>query len=166
MLLAGEPGGRLTVRLVPLQALSQWQAFDAGALARRLDLPEGEPWRLELVYEAAEGGAERLALDLEGAHVGAAGEPLLAPLVAQVPAAPDGAPADPLRALFAARPAALASGAAAELVLWGRAPSPDAPPRVAVGAFELELAPVRVKSRDLPRSIARLSEPGSEDTAR
>ncbi|MCZ6596280.1 MAG: hypothetical protein O7B99_01430, partial [Planctomycetota bacterium] len=51
------PGGaRLLAQLTPLHAAEAWQAFDARALAERLELGPGEPWRLELWLEDASGG--------------------------------------------------------------------------------------------------------------
>jgi hypothetical protein len=156
-----EDGGRLSARLLPLQAIDAWESFDAGVLAQRLGLPDGEPWRLELRYEA--GPAPGRALPLAGLVVVDAGGGALAPPPGEPGAPPSGAPADPLRVLFLHPTAELPPGTEVQLFLWGRAPGAE--PRLLLGAhpdLALDLAPVRVPSGEVLRHIARVDGPAPE----
>ena len=110
-------GGRVSVRLDPLHQDPHRQAFDKDALARRLELPAGEPWslRFESAGEAPPSAPlQVLVLDQEGA--------CLSPILADA-ARRAGAVEDPLRSLF--QPHELQGDSSGwQLVLWGRAPGP------------------------------------------
>lgn len=118
--------GELLVRLGPLHADPERQAFDAKALAARLGLGAGEPWRLEVAFTPKRAyvsevlAVDGLAIVARGAPAGA--EPLVRPIAAAERASASTEPADPLRTLFAA-PASLRVDLArgASLVLWGTA---------------------------------------------
>ena len=112
-------GSRMRVSLEPLHADARRQEFDGIALARRLGLAAGEPWRLSLeavgeVPEAALEGVE--VVDGEGS--------CLAPILDRVVRA-KGEVQDPLLGLFRpSRPSEQSPHF--ELVLWGRAPGDGA----------------------------------------
>jgi len=108
-------GSRMRVRLGPLHEDARRQEFDGIALARRLGLPEGEPWRLRL---EAVGEAPRAVL--EGVQVVDAEGACLAPILDGVSPA-EGAVQDPLFGLF--RPSKPSAETPRwEVVLWGRPP--------------------------------------------
>lgn len=155
--------GRLAAQLLPLQAVPAWEEFDAAALARRLKLAAGEPWRLDLRLEGDAGAPE---LSLAALSVVDAGGTALAPPENGAGAAPAGAPADPLRVLLLEPARALPAGAEVQLFLWGRAPTGEV--RLVLGGepgLELDLSPVRVPSSEVLRHVARVDAPApaSED---
>jgi len=108
-------GALVSVRLGPLHSDPGRQAFDKGALSRRLELPAGEPWslRLEVAQDAVTAAPAQVRVrDQAGA--------CLAPILSEAGAA-GGAVQDPLFTLF--RPSELEGETPGwELVLWGRAP--------------------------------------------
>ncbi len=126
-------GGWLSATLAPLHAEPARQAFESSALARRLGLGPGEPWRLRVRWQRRrEPGASRPAgdrperdspagialgavevLDSEGAALRS-----FVP-----PPAPGNGPARPLETLLAPPAGALHPGAVADWVLWGRTPA-------------------------------------------
>lgn len=152
----GGSGARLEVRLTALQGDARRQAFDRDQLAARLGLGAGEPWRLEVRYDAGErsaaGDGETASVRLAGAAIsdrdGVASRGL------------DLAGRGPLAALLRTPPELeLQPGEAIQLVLWGR--RPNAAPRAlglvqAGAALECMLSPVVVPESDVPASVARL----------
>ena len=106
---------RLRVSLDPLHDVLRRQEFDGAALARRLGLGEGEPWRLRLVVVG-----EAPAAALEGVRILDGEGPCLAPILDGLSPA-DGEVQDPLLGLF--QPLS-GSGEAPEweVVLWGSPP--------------------------------------------
>jgi hypothetical protein len=146
---AGE--GRLVAALTRLHADPARQAFDAGALARRLALPPGEPWRLELRYEAppgAEPWAVPASLGVRGEGGGALGAPAR-------PSTAGGA-VDPV-AVLVSPPAALAPGRRTELVLWGEEPRGEA--RLEAPGLQLRLGR---SFRELRTGASLLAEAGEQ----
>ncbi len=126
------PQGSVRLRLGPLHADAQLQAFDAVALRRRLALADGEPFALEIELASApaasaqaphpnDASASMLVIDAALLRVhderGVALEP-----IAELAVPIDGAPADPLRALVTARTLVLGASGSTRVVLWGRAP--------------------------------------------
>ena len=108
----------IEVRLKPMHDDARRQRFDGAALAKRLGLDEGEPWRLTLVAPG-----ELPSTVLSDVQVLEGGRQCLTPLVAEANAA-DGAVQDPLLALFRG-PSDESVAGELELVLWGQAPSFD-----------------------------------------
>jgi hypothetical protein len=143
-------GGRLQVNLAPLHSNSDRQRFEAQSLARRLDLGEGEPWRLVLRH-VGHPGAD---LELGGLVVADEGGARLRPL--SPPAQTEGI-ADPLAVLLAA-PERLTAGSARTLVLWG--PAPSGTPRLGgLGVSGPELVPLvpgSVAGSELDGSLVRI----------
>ncbi|MBI5433844.1 MAG: hypothetical protein HZA52_13515 [Planctomycetes bacterium] len=128
--------GVLRVRLVPLHPDAERQRFDSLALARRLGLAAGEPWRLTLTLDDA---SAPLELDTARLVVRDRSGDALVPLgcVVAGDARPDSRlhdrptdrPSDPLRALVGAGLESLAPARSLDVVLWGRAPTNE--PRLA-----------------------------------
>lgn len=153
--LGHDPTG-LVVRLSPLSRESERQAFDAGALAARLGLEPGQPFRLECCAHLPEGSRPTRDVWIEDDE-GVA----LVPLVRLV--APDAEArgvVDPVLGLLAA-PGSVAGGTVT--VLWGRAPRAGAQ---LIGAhaelglestFVVPLAPSTVASGQLPGSTLKLA---------
>jgi hypothetical protein len=160
-----------------LHALPERQAFDAAALAARLGLPEGEPWRLGLTARAEVA---------PGVAVGdAANEPLALPLAGltltgfEALAGPvDGARPDPLRTLFASPRGGLVPGQRVDLMYWrpraseAQTGEPSEPAactlRAALGdgALEVELTPTRLAESGTSASLARLPNSSREERGR
>lgn len=160
--------GELTVRLAPWHAARAQQGFDARALRRELDLPDGSAWRLEIAWLAREVGqaperaADRLAYaavavaDSEGAA--------LAPIPRASVVRSEGRAVDPVRALAALPEEPLRLGQRVDLLLWGRAPGSAA--RVtglsaelaaeSAQAIEIELAAAPAHRSELVVPMARL----------
>lgn len=116
-----ELGLRVHVRLAPLHARPARQAFESRALARRLDLGPGEPWRLVLrLVSASRGGEARGHLRLGALTLEDEGGPALATIERAAQARP-GEVADPLATLLAP-PEGVRAGEEVGLVLWGRPP--------------------------------------------
>ena len=160
------PGGVLLARLVPLQSAADWEAFDRAALARRLGEDVGEPWRLELRFEAS---PHEPALALGDVVVDAGG--VLLEQIEPPSADGTGGPFDPVRVLLARRAADLAPGASIELVVCGGTSFDERidGARVSIardaadgGPLSLALEPARVATVELARSIARAQD-GDED---
>lgn len=153
-----EPGA-LRVRLVPLHPDAERQRFDRLALARRLSLAAGEPWRLSLELDDAAAAAEidlaRLAvLDRDGLA--------LAPLAAVEPSAQG--PSDPLRTLLTVGRERLAPGRTLDVVLWGRAPG-DGVRLLGLHAAESEGLPLERalhRRAELEAPLARLERADGE----
>jgi hypothetical protein len=166
-------------RLAPLHAVPERQAFDAAALARRLDLPQGEPWRLTLTARtnAALG-------QVEGAPVDA---PRPAPLplsglalsgFQELAERGSGPGSDPLRTLVAPPDGGLGPGQRVDLLYWRPLPSGA----VADGAGEpsactlsaalvdttlqVVLTPTRLAEPDTSASLARLPKTLREERGR
>lgn len=180
--LVGNGGSRLVASLSPLHADEARQAFDARALARRLRLGEGEPWRLELRWipeveldpdaeHAADRSVhaeapmpERWGLGLGDLTVADAGGTALSTLE-PADRHDRSAPVDPLRAVLSPPEQPLFPGQAIDLVLWGRAP--EGTPRLAGllpeddalrARFKLETGlerPFVLEPRGLKRSALR-----------
>ncbi len=155
-------GRVLGVRLAPLHGEPAMQEHEARVLGRRLELPEGAPWRLVL------SGDSPL---LDEAEVVDEDGVALQPLARFLHRA-DGASGpdpDPLRVLLGAR-LPLADGAVG-ILLWGRTP---------VGASRLvsssgkpggapsscPLVPDGTVCGELPRHVARLPAPAPTGTER
>lgn len=149
--------GAVRARLTPLHAEPDRQAFDARALAQRLGLGAGEPWRLELAYEAPPDAPPLGLSDI--AIEDASGRRIAPAAPAADGRAAAGAAVDPLRALVRAPRTALRPGGTASLVLWGDAPGAGA--RVvgvdAVGAPSIELAEDRAAGDGLSRPLTRVA---------
>ncbi len=143
-------GGVWRARLVPLHARAERQAFEAQAVARRLELQPGEPWRLELSWEAGAGAAEPMPVAEGLAVLGEEGV-RLSPLAR--PSQTEGAPLDPLAVLFAPSESVLAPGESLQLLLWGSAPRERG--RLRLAQQELLLEPVDFDAAGLPRAVAR-----------
>ena len=106
------------VSLVPLHDDAQRQRFDSAALAKRLGLGEGEPWRLKLVAVG-----DLPLLGLNSVQVFEGERECLSPLVDEIEIS-EGLVQDPLLGLFRAR-SEQSDGKGLELVLWGTAPAFD-----------------------------------------
>ena len=145
--LCAADGSALAARLTPMHADPVRQSFEAATLRRRLDLPEGEPWRLSLRWDPPSdpgGGAasgrlgsggpargeavpERAELALGPVRIDDEQGLALAALEERAfGGAAESARADPLRALFGPPAGGLRSGQAADWILWGRAPGAGA----------------------------------------
>ncbi|MBI1381868.1 MAG: hypothetical protein GC161_12365 [Planctomycetaceae bacterium] len=152
----GHNSSGLVVRLAPLFREPERQVFDAEALAARLGLEPGQPFRLECCAHLPKGAQPNRDVRIEDDE-GVA----LVPLVRLV--APDADPqgvTDPVLGLLSA-PGSVAGGTVT--VLWGRAPRAGA--RL-VGAhaelglestFVVPLAPSTVASGQLPGSTLKLA---------
>lgn|GEM_PF-1769969 len=149
--LAGD-AGRVELRLTPLQSDARRQAFDRDRLAERLGLGAGEPWRLEVRYDAAEDGAgSEAAVRLARPSIADRDGVACSPLEPGVD--------DPLATLLRTPEALeLAAGETVQVVLWGR--GPDGAPRAlglstADGPLECALSSLVVPESDVPASVAR-----------
>lgn len=140
--------------LAPLHASAERQAFDAGALAERLALEPGEPWRLEVraldaqgmaaFTAAAEGGQIEL-VDADG--VAAA---LMVERVDQAALEPA---ALPILQLFAGdAPQEQNQQFVGRWVLWGRRPL--AACTLVVGSERMGLVPAALGREEIPRFVA------------
>ncbi|MCK6444935.1 MAG: hypothetical protein L6Q99_00945 [Planctomycetes bacterium] len=142
--------GAVRVRLTPLHPDATRQRFDASALARRLALDAGEPWRLTLAFDAAPSAAGPGTQSAGAQSAGAQNAS------AQNAGAPNGdAPnADAANAPLEFELSRLAvvdsfGGSAAAIALAplasgsGAADRPSDPLRVLLGATHVELAPGR-----------------------
>ncbi|MEZ5979523.1 MAG: hypothetical protein R3F34_15090 [Planctomycetota bacterium] len=109
-------GGRVTARLSRLQSEGARQRFDREAIAARLGLGTGEPWRLEIAFEG-EGGA--------GAHL-VCDAPSIEDDDGVASASIESDASDPLVALFTPDASSVAPGSAVQFVLWGREPKDGA----------------------------------------
>ena len=123
----GADRGRLSVRLWPLHSEPEVQAFDAAALARRLELAAGEPWIAELSWarpvDAGPGqSAGRERLEAGQLTVRDARGEALAPLLPSLANFAEDGPADPLRVLLAPPLEGLGPEQSLSVLLWGRAP--------------------------------------------
>ena len=143
-------GGVFRARLVPLHARPERQSFEAESLARRLGLESGEPWRLELRWEAGPGSNEG-SLDPSQLVVSGEGEARLAPFDA--PGERGDRPYDPVAVLFARPESGLAPGHSVQLLLWGSAPRERG--RLSLWGRELLLEPLEFDASALPRALAR-----------
>ena len=123
-------GGSLRVSLAPLHEDARRQEFDGVALARRLALAEGEPWRLRLVALGA-----GPAGPLDGVAVVDGEGVCSAPILQGVELAQEGVQ-DPLVGLFQPR-TIVGERPSWELVLWGRAPGPGVRLECSWGSAEL-----------------------------
>jgi hypothetical protein len=160
-----EGGGRVVVRVSPLQFDEQRQAFDREALARRFGLGTGEAWRCEIaVHGPLEAGASAPAAGLEA---GAKRGPVLrvaAPHVVDRDGIATSAlerklefAEDPLLVLFRPPDGELAPGTTLQFVQWGRRPGPGAE-LVGVSLDEVPLSIALSESDEggarLPASVA------------
>lgn len=143
--------GRLLARLVPIHGSSPRLVFERDALASRLALGPGRPWRLELELHGEEAGVD--PLELGGVSVVHAVGRLELAVSEQVEPAP-GEVADPLRTLLAPPPGGLAPGHELPLVLWG--PVPEGPVKLLVGGLVLELGERQVPADVVGETLARL----------
>ena len=136
---------RVVAELFPLHADPERQAFEARALAGRLDLGPGEPWRLRLQI-----GADGPTIDPTTIAIEADGRAVLGVL--------EPGAAGPLAALLSP-PSVWPSGRVVEIVLWGRPPESAA--RLTCrdpsgGALALDLETHQRPRRELPAFLARL----------
>jgi hypothetical protein len=174
-------GGWLVATLAPLHFDVRRQAFEREALQSKLHLPDGEPWRLSLRWEAprAEVGrqqgagndpdaVERLALQ------GCAVEDELGTALQPLPELPqDGdLPVSPLRTLLAPPVGSLGPGESLDWILWGRAPGlgasliglPEGSGAGEAAKSSLELRATRLRRADLGQPLARLDrEPSGKN---
>jgi hypothetical protein len=144
-----QAGGIVVAQLAPLHADSRQQAFEAGALRKRFELDQGEPWRLNVRLE---GDASAAPVELRAVEVSDEHGVALRTLESGAQ------PTEPVHTLFAPPSGELRSGEAAQWVLWGR--SPQAGARV-VGLLD---EPLALESGSLRRSeltvpLARLDRP-------
>lgn len=107
------PGGRLVAELSALHLDPARQQQDAQILARRFDLPEGQPWRLRVRLDAEQGAM----LDPEHLQLISSGSACLAPL-----GSIQGSPGHPLLPLLAASPRSLGGPSPTDVILWGPEP--------------------------------------------
>ena len=142
---------RLRVSLDPLHDGQRRQEFDGAALAQRLGLGEGEPWRLRLVAVG-----EVPAAALEGVRILDGEDPCLAPILDGL-SQTEGGVQDPLLGLF--QPLS-GSGEAPEweLVLWGSPPKGD-------GRLECSWGSASLLTQEGAEEAAEavVNEVGSED---
>jgi len=150
-----EAGTRLRVSLGPLHEDARRQEFDGPALARRLGLPEGEPWRLRL---EAVGASPEAAL--EGVQVVDGDGACLAPILDGVTPA-EGAVQDPLLGLFL--PQEIAGETSRwEVVLWGRPPGVGGRLECSWGAVDLIEEPLEDEADRVVDGV-KASQEGVED---
>ena len=146
--------GELVARSAPLEAVPEAQAFIADRWGMRLGLPNGEPWRLDLV---AEDGTPPLPIE-ELWIEDTTGIALTRPVVARDAK-------DPRATLFRMPDAPLEGGHRREVVLWGRPPQPGARLIVSLAGsdapLELQLDAMRFAPGDLPRWLAAPDSSGS-----
>lgn len=150
-------GGRLVARLVPLHSDPARQAFDAAALAHRLGLGDGAPWRLVLALrpEPAGAGERSLAsIPLASVRISDDQGQALRSLAAPVPS-PSGV-VDPVAVVVAPPTDALEPGKEVSLVLWGRPPGATAHARGLPAGVELVLHRETRLSDALDGALARL----------
>lgn len=160
--------GALRVRLAPLHPDATRQRFDASALARRLALDTGEPWRLTLVFDAAPSASDteaaRATLEFELSRLavldGSGTQVALAPLAPGAGASDR--PSDPLRVLLGATNVELAPGQSLDVFLWGRRPG-DGARLVGLAALGGDVAVPLEKAlhrrAELEAPLARLDRP-------
>ncbi|MDF1798067.1 MAG: hypothetical protein P1V81_02745 [Planctomycetota bacterium] len=151
----------LVLRLTPLHAEPERQAFDAGALAARLGLEAGQPWRLEVTWPLGAGVKprfEKLFAALTEAPTSLTivdDQGLCASTFARLVTEAHGRHLvqlfDPERTLEVS-----AERAEGQLHFWGRGPGEGA--RLAGPGFSLPMAPVEVLRGDLPTFVANLDE--------
>ena len=179
--LEGADGTALVARLAPMHADPGRQAFEAAALASRLRLEPGAPYRLSLRWER--GGLEDTGavLHLGSISVRDAGGTALAPIPSDEgePGGPGGG--DPLRALFRAPRGTLGPGEAVDWILWGREPRRSGTVRL-VGLLPagtesellagrtglsgvIPLEPLEVRRSELVLPVARLDRDGGKTAA-
>lgn len=190
--LEGARGTALVARLAPMHADPGRQAFESAALASRLGLEPGAPYRLSLLWERGQLEEAGAVLHLGSISIRDAGGTALAP----IPSGEDehgeagggGAQgSDPLRALFRAPRGTLGPGEAVDWILWGREPRGSGSVRL-VGLMPagtesellaertglsgaLPLEPLEVRRSELVLPVARLDRgegktaaaPSSED---
>ena len=156
-----ESGERLVARLTRLHAQPELQRFDALALRRRLDLAEGEPWRVDLRLFASRANAQNAdassasasALALRSVRVRDADGQAQHELADT--SFPDRSLIDPLTVLLAPPASDLHPGEAVTLFLWGREPRGD----VAIEGLTqatIALSPSKIRRSEVESSLARL----------
>ena len=148
---AEHASGRLIARLVPIHESSPRLIFERDALASRLALGPGRPWRLELELHGQETGGD--PLELAGLPVVHSAGRLELAVFEHVEPGPAEV-ADPLRTLLAPPPGGLAPGHELPLVLWG--PVPEGQVKLLVDGLELELGERRVPVEVVSETLARL----------
>ena len=146
---------RVGVSLEPLHEDARRQGFDGEALAKRLGLGRGEPWRLKLVAD----GDAPLA-ELSDVHVLEDGRECLSPLVDEMTSFKGGVQ-DPLIGLFQLR-SGQGEGREWELVLWGDAPTSDGQLQCSWGSASLSLVATEEDSSD---SVVRGRGEASDESA-
>ena len=132
---------RVGVSLEPLHEDARRQSFDKEALAKRLGLEEGEPWRLKLVPLGEAPDSE-----LSDVHVLEGQRECLSLLVDEVSIS-EGGVHDPLIALFQPRKEQ-GEGQAWEFVLWGDAPAFEGQLECSWGSASLSLVSSGEESSD------------------
>lgn len=118
--LSFEQGGRLLARLSRLHPDPVRQAFDARALAQRLGLGAGEPWRLELTH--LEGGHAPAAVVLEELRIRDDAGLAQAVAVESTQIVSASGIVQPLAVLLSRPRVSLQPGEALSVILWGRKP--------------------------------------------
>ena len=142
------------VSLVPLHDDARRQRFDSVALAKRLGLGEGEPWRLKLVAVS-----DFPLSELDGVQVFEGERSCLSPLVDEMKLS-EGSVQDPLLGLFRAR-SERSDGKELELVLWGAAPVHDGQLQCSWGSTALSLD---VSEEDLNGSVVKDGGESSDES--
>ncbi len=165
----GRDGGTWRARLSHLHPESERQDSDRRALATRLGLRAGAPFRL---YLERDGTHDAFDLDLRDLAIVDANGIALRPLRAVLPATVDSAatasgavPRDPLLALLAPDRLLIAGAGEGQIVLWGREPGPGARLHglgVGTGTGSgtgtgLELAQTEVQSGGLSGPVVRVA---------
>ncbi len=145
-------GTRLDVRLVSLHDQADRQRFDRDALAGRLGLEGGQPWRLVLRY-SADPAAAVPALPLDGLELNWGDGKRLLPAVSTSQGVSEDVGVDPLRSLLAL-PETLAPNHDVTVVVWGDTPGQDL--RLDVGSTQVQLRAEPVAAGTVPPTLARL----------
>ena len=141
-------GRRASYQLTPLFADVGRQAFEAEALRRRLNLAEGQPWRLVREWSGPGADVGRASSTVEVGDEHGAGV-----LSAIVAAEASGGPSDPVRTLLAT-PLGVQLGARDEWILWGRRPHGGV--SLAIDGRKIALEDLRVRRADLEQPVAQL----------
>lgn len=131
-------GGRLRATLGPLHADAERQEFERRALEAKLELREGEPFRLEL--EVTAGALPTLATTLRVVDSSGLAQ---VPIVPEATGEPSGL-ADPLLVLLG--PPSVDGASRASWFLWGR------PPGETVQLEGLSVGALSLNPKSIPRS--------------
>jgi hypothetical protein len=155
-------GAEVEFLIAPLHADPDRQRFEALALAQRLGLEEGEPWRLVRRGAADPGaGADELLAPLPASGYVVRDSRGVALRSLEVP--PAGELVDPVRSAFA--PWLSSDRSTTTCVLWGRAPGAGARLAAVAGKAEIALESSSVHRSELEVPLARLERPGGGKNA-